>query len=41
MLMGDNALNVEPETDCDIKKYNDITLKLKYIKNLKDLRIKS
>ena len=32
ILMGNNALNVVPETNCDTKKYNDITLKLKYIK---------
>ena len=42
ILMGNNALNVVPEIDCDTKKYNDISLKLKYIKILrKDLRIKS
>ena len=42
ILMGNNALNVVPETNCDTKKYNDITLKPKYIKILKkDLRIKS
>ena len=42
ILMGNNALNVLPETNCDTKKYNDNTLKLKYIKILKkDLRIKS
>ena len=41
ILMGNNALNVVPETKCDTKKYNDITLKLKYIKMLKkDMRIK-
>ena len=39
--MGNNALNVVPETNCDTKKYNDITLKLKYIKILKkDVRKK-
>ena len=32
ILMGNNALNVVPETNCDTKKYNDITLKLKYNK---------
>ena len=32
ILMGNNALNIVPETNCDTKKYNDITLKLKYIK---------
>ena len=42
ILMGNNALNVVPETNCDTKEYNDITLKPKYIKILKkDLRIKS
>ena len=42
ILMGNNALNVVLETNCDTKKYNDITLKPKYIKILKkDLRIKS
>ena len=42
ILMGNNALNIVPETNCDTKKYNDITLKLKYIKIFKkDLRIKS
>ena len=42
ILMGNNALNVVPETNCDTKKYNDITLKPKYIRILKkDLRIKS
>ena len=30
--MSNNALNVVPETNCDTKKYNDIILKLKYIK---------
>ena len=29
ILMANNALNVAPETKCDTKKYNDITLKLK------------
>ena len=28
-LMGNNELNLVSETNCDIKKYNDITLKLK------------
>ena len=28
-LMGSNELNLVSETNCDIKKYNDITLKLK------------
>ena len=32
ILTGNNALNVVPETNCDTKKYNDITLKLNYIK---------
>ena len=32
ILMGNNALNIVPETNCDTKKYNDITLKLKYIR---------
>ena len=42
ILMGNNALNIVPETNSDTKKYNDITLKLKYIKIfLKNLRIKS
>ena len=42
ILMGNNALNIVPETNCDTKKYNGITLKLKYIKIFKkDLRIKS
>ena len=42
ILMGNNALNVVPERNCDTKKYNDISLKLKYIKILKkDIRIKS
>ena len=35
ILMGNNALNVVPERNCDTKKYNDISLKLKYIKILK------
>ena len=39
--MVNNALNVVPETNCDTKKYNDISLKLKYTKSLnQDLRIK-
>ena len=29
ILMGNNVLNVVPERNCDTKKYNDITLKLK------------
>ena len=42
ILIGNNALNVVPETNCDTKTYNDITLKLKCIKiKKKDLRIKS
>ena len=42
IVIGNNALNIVPETNCDTKKYNDITLKLKYIKIFKkDLRIKS
>ena len=32
ILIGNNALNVVPETNCDTKTYNDITLKLKCIK---------
>ena len=41
ILMGNNALNVVPETKCDTKKYNDIMLKLKHIKMLKkDMKIK-
>ena len=32
IVIGNNALNIVPETNCDTKKYNDITLKLKYIK---------
>ena len=28
-LMGNNELNLVSETNCDTKKYNDITLKLK------------
>ena len=32
ILMDNNVLNVVPETNCDTKKYNDIPLKLKYIK---------
>ena len=35
ILMGNNALNVVPEKNCDTKKCNDITSKLKYIKFLK------
>ena len=30
--MGNNALNVVPIRNCDTNKYDDITLKLKYIK---------
>ena len=42
ILMGINALNVVSRRNCDTKKYNDITLKLKHIKILKkDMRIKS
>ena len=42
ILMGNNVLNVVPERNCDTKKYNDITLKLKYIKILKkDMKMKS
>ena len=42
IVIGNNALNIVPETNCDTKKYNGITLKLKYIKIFKkDLRIKS
>ena len=38
---GNNSLNVVPETNCDTKKYNDTTLKLKYIKVFKqDMIIK-
>ena len=41
ILNGNNALNVVPETKCATKKYNNITLKLKYIKMLKKImRIK-
>ena len=36
ILMSNNALNVVPETNCDTKKYNDIILKLKYIKIKKE-----
>ena len=36
ILMDNNVLNVVPETNCDTKKYNDIPLKLKYMKNLKE-----
>ena len=32
ILIGNNALNVVPETNCGTKKYNNITLKLNYIK---------
>ena len=40
ILMGKNTLNVVPETNYNSKKYNDINLKLKYIKILKkDMRI--
>ena len=30
--LGNNTLNKVLETNCDTKKYNDITLNLKYIK---------
>ena len=32
ILMGNNAVNVVLETNWNTKKYNDITLKQKYIK---------
>ena len=35
ILMGNSASIAVPETNCDTKKYSDITLKLKYIKVLK------
>ena len=41
IFMGNNSLNVVPETNCDTKKYNDTTLKFKCINVLKkDMRIK-